>query len=92
MKRFLACYDIEDDGIRDRVARFLGEYGQRVQESVFEVTFREEQDFPRLKKRLLDLSAEPLDIRFYPLCADCRRGSHTLGGERAAFLPTTIIL
>lgn len=37
MSRFIAAYDISDDGQRTRVARVLDRYGMRLQWSVFEV-------------------------------------------------------
>ena len=33
---WMVCYDIEDDGVRQRVATILKGFGERVQWSVFE--------------------------------------------------------
>jgi len=92
MKIYLACYDIEDDRTRDRVSKLMGEYGQRIQKSVFELRLRNETELGDLKKRLRDLSEDSLDIRFYHLCANCRELCVTLAGQRVASFPAIIIV
>jgi CRISPR-associated protein Cas2 len=92
MRLYLVCYDIEDDAVRTRVAKVLLQYGERVQKSVFELALRQEGELEAIKTELLELQVEPLDIRFYPLCARCRAQSVTLSGERAALVPAYVIL
>lgn len=68
----LVCFDIVEDRARNRVAKILKEYGQRVQKSVFECSELNEEKFLRLKKRLEDCidSAEDT-VRYYFICRDC---------------------
>ena len=91
MSLFLVCYDIEDDAIRARVARCLLEYGERVQESVFEVTLATEADLSRLRQALLETMKDEQNLRLYRLCADCRAASTTLAGEAIATSPGVVI-
>ena len=81
MKVHLICYDIEDDHTRKKVADILGEYGNRVQWSVFEIAVRNGRQLEQLRERLSELPNAPLDIRIYPLCSDCRGGAAELIGE-----------
>ena len=66
------CFDIVEDRARNRVAKILKEYGQRVQKSVFECSDINEEKFLRLKNRLEDSidSAEDT-VRYYIICRDC---------------------
>ena len=68
----LVCFDIVEDRARNRVAKILKEYGQRVQKSVFECSELNEKKFLRLKNRLEDCidSAEDT-VRYYFICRDC---------------------
>ena len=89
---FLVCYDISDDDLREEVSQVLGEYGDRVQRSVFEVALRSEEDLAMLRGRLeAVLGADP-EVRFYRLCERCREESQTLTGERIATRAWTIIV
>jgi CRISPR-associated protein Cas2 len=81
MKVFLACYDIEDDTERERLARLLGEYGERVQKSVFE-----------LSRRVASILEDGTNLRLYRLCEHCRSESRDMSGEPIARVPSAIIL
>lgn len=65
---YIVCYDIADDRRRNRVAKTLLGYGERVQESVFECHL----DGTRLKRLQTDLrpmlDEEADRLRVYPLC------------------------
>lgn len=69
----VACYDIADDRRRNRAAKLLEGYGDRVQESVFECHL----DSVRLRRLRLALEKEidPHEdrLRFYSLCAKDRQ-------------------
>jgi CRISPR-associated protein Cas2 len=65
---YLICYDLPDTRRRNRIARLLEGYGERVQDSVFECHL----DGGRLKKLKLAIQ-QILDehqdkVRYYPLC------------------------
>ena len=92
MKHYLVCYDITDDDARLEAAKILGEYGDRVQLSVFEIVIRSENELERLQERLREALREETDIHFYPLCAECRSGALDLAGNRIARSPAAIIL
>jgi len=85
MKTYIVAYDESDDQVRNRLAKVLLKYGQRVQFSVFEVTLRNEA---QLKK----VATEETDVRLYRLCENCRQESHALDGEKIGGLPAVIIL
>ena len=68
----LACFDIVDDRSRNRVAKILKEYGERVQKSVFECADLSEERFLKLKNRLEDCIDSSEDtVRYYFLCQGC---------------------
>ncbi len=93
MQAYLACFDISDDQIRDRAGRLLLQHGNRVQRSVFEVSFRNETELVQLKLQLRELPLEDGDdIRFYALCRSCRRACHRLDDQRIARFPAAVIL
>ena len=76
----VVAYDIADDRRRTRVANILEDYGDRVQESVFEMildaTWRYDALFGRLEAVM-----EPGEdtIRCYRLCRSCVAGVDILG-------------
>ncbi len=75
MKTFVVvAYDISDDRRRERVAKILEGYGERVQYSVFECRLDRVQ-YVRLRHALEDVILADEDvISFYFLCeADVRR-------------------
>ncbi len=84
MLRFVVCYDITSDQRRRKVAECLDVYGDRVQDSVFEM---------RVDRALFDtclsaLSAliDPTEdtVAVYRLCAACEKERFYLGaGEKA---------
>ena len=93
MKNYLVCYDIGDDRERRRVARCLEYYGERVQESVFELSLgRAGGMFDRLLDELTREVSDPGSVRFYRLTRDGVRDSWTLGGERIGIRPASIII
>ena len=76
---WLVCYDIVDDSQRQRRARQLEGWGQRVQYSVFECELSptEQRHLRQLLQPYLDEKQDSL--RWYPLCANCLRGTASLG-------------
>lgn len=92
MNLYLACFDITNDTARTRMGKYLAEYGQRVQKSVFEIAVRSDSELERLKAQAAPLLAPGDDLRFYALCRACRRRSHDHRGGRIAYLPAVTIL
>jgi len=65
---WVVCYDITDNRRRNRVAKVLLGYGERVQESVFECHI-DNALLRRLQAELLALvDADKDRLRYYPLC------------------------
>lgn len=93
MKIYLVCFDISDDRIRLKMGQTLCAYGERVQESVFEVVLRSDADFDRLLAQLRALAGnEESNVRFYRLCERCRSESLGIDGARVAVFPAAIIV
>ncbi len=77
-KLHIIAYDITEDSPRTKLAKFLLDFGDRVQHSVFEADL-EPEDVERILARAETL-IEPTDsVRIYPLCADCAEKVRTLG-------------
>lgn len=75
----VVSYDLVDDRQRQRLARLLTDYGQRVQKSVFECQL-DEGRFLRLKKQV-DKLIDPVQdsVRYYFLCQRCRAAVEVTG-------------
>ena len=66
------AYDVADDRRRAEVARILGDFGTRVQRSVFECSLTA-AEARTLEARLRRAIKPPRDLlRIYRLCAACR--------------------
>lgn len=90
--RYLVCYDIPDDRRRNRLAETLLNYGQRVQESVFECLLG-----PPLAAELrekLSHAILPLEdkLLLLPICANCDATIIRLGLQTEAADPEYYIL
>jgi len=92
MEVYVACFDIGDDRLRERVGKVLVGYGDRVQKSVFEIAVEESGGLEEIRSRIMDLVEEDDNIRFYRLCAACRTGSSTLSGDPVAQFPAVVIV
>jgi len=77
--RFVISYDIVDDRRRERVARALDDYGDRVQHSVFEAEL-DQRHLTLLVERLKrEVNTDQDSIVIYPLCATCVEKALRLG-------------
>lgn len=69
---WVVSYDISDDRRRDRVAKLMLSYGERVQYSVFECRLKD-ADVKELAAGLAGLISPGGDsIRMYRLCSQCQ--------------------
>jgi CRISPR-associated protein Cas2 len=89
---YLVCFDISDNKTRNRVGKYLGAFGNRVQESVFEVELADAGALLYLQDKLAAWLAEDDDLRFYCLCRNCRLKSYTAKHERIAKLPSLVVI
>ncbi|MBE7558147.1 CRISPR-associated endonuclease Cas2 [bacterium] len=78
--RYVVCYDIANDKQRTRLARLLGEYGDRIQKSVFEF-FLSDGGYREMWTRVLgEVEVEQEDrIRAIPLCLACEKKLEVVG-------------
>jgi CRISPR-associated protein Cas2 len=73
------AYDIPDDKRRTRLHKLLRRYGDAAQYSVFECLISEEQ-FDELRSAVARIIIEGEDdVRYYDICAACKRLTKTLG-------------
>ncbi|MBF0155433.1 MAG: CRISPR-associated endonuclease Cas2 [Magnetococcales bacterium] len=90
--RYVVCYDVSDNKRRRRLSICLDGYGDRVQESVFEVVLTGE-----LQARMAEEVKERIRgtddaVQIYPLCANCAAKVQRLGnaceapGEEVVFV------
>lgn len=69
----VVAYDVNCTKRRNRVAKILANYGERVNLSVFECEFKKADGLTALKKRIREvIKAKQDHIRYYILCAECR--------------------
>ena len=81
--RYVIAYDISDDRRRNRVAKVLEGFGDRVQLSVFEVTCAP-RDLGPLLDAVEQLISPPGDsLRIYRLCGSCAEATHLVGRGRS---------
>lgn len=99
MNSYLICYDVTDDRDRNRVARLLERYGDRVQYSVFEVHLRRAEELTGIEGELREILAESeggadgeADVRFYRLTVDALADSHNLDGSAVGNRAAVVIL
>lgn len=99
MNSYLICYDISDDRDRNRVARLLERYGERVQYSVFEVHLGRAEQLAGIERELREILAESegdaegeADVRFYRLTADALADSRNLSGAAIGTRAAVVIL
>ena len=71
MSRYIVCYDMSDDKRRQNIVSILDSYGDRIQESVFELPVDSKlmQECIALISKSLDFKLDSLII--YSLCNNC---------------------
>jgi CRISPR-associated protein Cas2 len=72
VSRYIAAYDVTHSSQRTKVARVLGEYGRRLQFSVFEIDV-EPEELPMLRRRVGALLARTDRFDLVPIDLDDRR-------------------
>ena len=77
---YVVVYDIEDDKVRNRIAKALENFGQRVQESVFEC-WLDDKELAEMTEKLAKELGEPENgnIRMYRVCGNCMTESFGMG-------------
>ena len=77
--RFVVCYDIADDGRRNRLATALLDFGRRVQESVFIGTLDEE--LTRRMEARIERLIDPMQdcVHIFEICGACEKRIKVMG-------------
>lgn len=89
---YLVCFDISDNKTRTRIGNYLGAFGNRVQESVFEVELADSQALAYVQDKLGGWLEDGDDLRFYQLCQSCRQKSYNSKYQRIAKLPSLVVV
>ena len=96
MKHYLICFDIQHDKTRARLSRLLEKYGNRVQGSVFECSFKtpdhKQALILKIKALLKQSDTEETNVRFYNLNKETIKYSHDINGNPIANLPAYVVL
>lgn len=86
---YLICYDIKDDKIRTKVAKYLESVAIRFQYSVF-ICNKREADLGEIEINLKNFVSNSQDasVCVYPICNECKRKVWQLGkfAEVAGYL------
>ncbi|HOK07701.1 MAG TPA: CRISPR-associated endonuclease Cas2 [Syntrophales bacterium] len=80
----IVAYDIEDDRIRGRLARYLEKKGTRLQKSVFAVEV-ERHLFKGFTRRIEGIAGRKGKVAVFRLCVGCRRNAVKIGEAEPFF-------
>lgn len=89
---YVVTYDLPNGRRRQRVARLLEGYGERVQFSVFEVWLSEAQLRKLLRRIEREIVIEEDSVRIYALCGSCRERRQTLGQGKPTDPPGVLVV
>jgi len=69
----LIAYDVSSTRRRNKIAKILSDYGNRVNLSVFECEFKKPETLQSLKQKIRKAIKPKEDhIRYYVICRECR--------------------
>ncbi|HOF05357.1 MAG TPA: CRISPR-associated endonuclease Cas2 [Syntrophales bacterium] len=80
----IVAYDIEDDKIRGRLARYLEKKGTRLQKSVFAVDV-ERHVFRKFTRQIEGIAGKEGKVAIFRLCIGCRRNAIKIDEEGSIF-------
>ena len=90
---FLVSYDISNNKKRRKIVKILEDYGDRVQESVFELPGLDDALWQKCRTRLKKIELDETEsIRIYELCERCRKTVAILGRGEAFEEPEVYIV
>lgn len=96
VKHYIVCFDVQDDKTRVKLSRLLEKYGARVQGSVFEIVFKNNDRKKALEYKIQNLIVqseyEEVNIRFYNLNKDTIKHCHDIQGNQIAQPPAVVVL
>ena len=76
--RYVIAYDVTDDRKRTKLAKFLLDYGDRMQKSVFEADL-EPDEVKEILKKVANWIDKEDSLRIYPVCQACLSRVKTIG-------------
>ena len=78
--KYIICYDIKDDKLRNKVMKYLEKIATRLQFSVFTCELLPEKS-AAIWKKLLKMTSEEEDclLLMAPLCKTCEKGMRIKG-------------
>jgi len=76
---YIVAYDIEDNRVRARLAKYLERCGVRLQKSVFAVRL-ERYRYKAFTRRLAEIAGPDGKVAVFRLCSGCSAASRQLGG------------
>jgi CRISPR-associated protein Cas2 len=80
MPVYVVAYDISDSKRRRELSDLLEAEGMRVQNSLFEIYFKNGKELERLKRKIADIIDRDEDsVRLYAQCAECREKAIEMG-------------
>ncbi len=89
---YVLAYDISDDRRRNKIAKSCEAVAERVQGSVFEGYFTPAELEKLLKRVERQMNKDEDSLRFYTLCAECRRKVGTRGQGKVTQAPSAVIV
>jgi CRISPR-associated protein Cas2 len=88
----VVSYDVADDRIRNKVAKVMESFGDRVQYSVFECNM-DVSELMRMVKKLQRLITSPGDsVRIYRICTSCKRQILIVGSGKVSEDPDLVVV
>lgn len=88
----IVAYDVVDDTRRNRIAKALKNYGQRIQYSVFECDLTSQQ-IKSLKAVVKKLINEAEDrVHFFVICQACYEKRQALPANLVTRIPSAILI
>lgn len=89
---YVVTYDIPDDLRRNRLAKVLKDFGERVQWSVFECLL-DNHLYDRMVQRIAETVEEAEDrVRIYQLCGSCLKVVKIVGLGELTYDPEVYIV
>ena len=90
---YLVCYDISNNKRRLKLSKLLDNFGDRVQESVFELPALDADAIQACIRKIEKVKLEGGEtIRLYSLCEACKKGIIIFGDGEAMSNPDVYII
>lgn len=88
----LVSYDISDDKRRNKAAKALKAFGDRVQFSVFEMNVNHEEFQKMVRKLRPHINEKQDSARIYRICENCKRAVDIIGLGTVSEDPDLIVV